>query len=207
MKTFNYFKLRSIGRKLSLLGLVAMLATSCGSDKNETGPGNSGTGTLPVGTSPVFNGGNDLSVWNSLKSSYSCSQGRMQDMTFTLQQGGSGNYISGNLQSGSVGGSSQGSYYGRSGNGDLVFISKVTNGNQLAFNVVLSFCQWTDPQYGVPYIGPNAQMSNFMVQNLVLNNSGSCATGAVTSGYIGFYSPAYGGYIPIQVASAGLNCY
>ncbi len=209
MKTFNYFKLKSIGQKLSLLGLAAMLAVSCGSDKNETGPSNNGTGSLPVGTSPVFSdpstGGNNLNVWNSLKGSTSCSQGRMQDMTFTLQQASNGSTISGYLQSGTVSGSSQGSYYGKSANGDLVFVSKVSNGNQLGFNVVLSFCQFSD---GVnQYIGPNAQMSNFYVNALSLNNSGSCATGAVSNGQIGFYSPAFGGYVPINVASAGINCY
>ena len=212
MKTFKYFKLKSIGRQLSVLGLTAMLAASCGSDKNEAGPANPNAG-LPVGTSPVFNnpntGGNsgNLQVWNQLKSSTNCAQGRMQDQTFTLQQqsSGYGSTISGWLQGGTVSGSAQGSYYGKSANGDLVFVSKVSNGNTLGYNVVLSFCQYSDGYQ--QYIGPNAQMSQFYVNQLYLNNSGSCATGAVSNGQIGFYSPAYGGYVPINVASAGINCY
>lgn len=213
MKTFNSIKLKSIGRKLSVLGITALLAASCGSDKNKAGPASSVAPGVPVGTSPVFTnpttGGtsNDLNVWNNLKSQTNCSQGRMQDMTFTLQQGttGTSSTISGWLQSGSVSGTSQGSYYGKSANGDLVFVSKVANGNQLGFNVVVSFCQFND---GIAqYIGPNAGMSNFYVNQLYLNNIGSCATGAVSNGQVGFYSPAFGGYVPINVASAGINCY
>lgn len=207
MKAFNKLKLKSIGRKLSVLGMTAMLVASCGSDKNEAKPSPTAPG-IPVGTSPVFGNGsnsNDINVWNNLKSQTNCAQGRMQDQTFQLQQANSGSAISGWLQSGSVSGTSQGSYYGKSANGDLVFVSKVVNGNQLAYNVVLSFCQFND---GIAqYIGPNAGMSNFYVNQLYLNNSGSCATGAVSNGQVGFYSPQFGGYVPINVASAGINCY
>ncbi len=219
MKTFNSFKLKSIGRKLSVLGVTALLAASCGSDKNEAGPApvappnNTGVVNVPSGTSPIFGdtnaGGssNALNVWNQLKSQTNCAQGRMQDMTFQLQQNASGTSgaVSGWLQSGSVSGSSQGSYYGKSVNGDLVFVSKVASGNQLAYNVVVSFCQFND---GIAeYIGPNSGMSNFYVNQLYLNNNGSCATGAVSNGQVGFYSPTFGSYVPINFASAGINCY
>ena len=89
MKAFNYYKLKSIGRKLSVLGVAALLAVSCGSDKeknNTAGP----VSNVPVGTSPVFgnpsNGGKQyrLSTWDQLKSANNCAQGRMEDMTFTF---------------------------------------------------------------------------------------------------------------------------
>ncbi|MCR9204003.1 MAG: hypothetical protein NXH75_05475 [Halobacteriovoraceae bacterium] len=212
MKAFNNYKMKSVGRKIAVLSMTALLFVSCGSDKdkNETNTGVSG---VPVGTSPVFGNPNaggsqqDLNVWNSLKSSNNCQQGRMSDQTFTLQQQGysNGNTISGYLQSGNASGTHQGGYYGKSANGDLVYISKVSNGNTLAYNVVLSFCQFSD---GInQYIGPNAQMSQYFVNGLVLNNSGTCATGAVSTGQVGFYSPTFGGYVPINVASAGMNCY
>lgn len=212
MKAFNNYKMKSVGRKIAVLSMTALLFVSCGSDKdkNET---NTGVAGVPVGTSPVFgnpsSGGSqqDLNVWNSLKNSNNCQQGRMSDQTFTLQQQGysNGSSISGYLQSGNASGTHQGGYYGKSANGDLVYVSKISNGSTLAYNVVLSFCQFSD---GInQYIGPNAQMSQFFVNGLLLNNSGSCATGAVSTGQIGFYSPTFGGYVPINVASAGINCY
>lgn len=212
MKAFNTYKMKSVGRKIAVLSVTALLFVSCGSDKDKNTT-NSSVAGVPVGTSPVFgnptSGGSqqDLNVWNSLKNSNNCAQGRMADQTFTLQNQGysSGNSISGYLQSGQASGTHQGGYYGRSANGDLVYVSKISNGNSLTYNVVLSFCQFSD---GIQqYIGPNAQMSNYFVNGLSLNNSGSCATGAVSTGQIGFYSPAFGGYVPINVASAGMNCY
>lgn len=212
MKAFDFYKRKSLGRKLAILSLTAVMVVSCGSDKE----GNTTNTAAPVTTANPF--GNttnisqqDVSNWNNLKSSQSCSQGRMNDMVFTLQPQQSGYYgsssVSGYLQSGSASGSSQGNYFGMSANKDLVWVSKVSNGSTLTYNVVISFCQFTDPMYGTQYIGPNAQMSNFYVNGLVLNNGSSCATGAVTTGQIGFYSPTYGGYVPINVASAGINCY
>lgn len=212
MKAFNYYKLKSIGRKIGVLSVTAMLVVSCGSDKDKNTT-NSSIAGVPVGTSPVFGnpttGGSqqDLNVWNSLKGSTSCAQGRMEDLTFTLQSQGysNGSTISGYLQSGSASGTHQGGYYGKSANGDLVYVSKISNGTALAYNVVLSFCQFSDGY--TQYIGPNAQMNNFFVNGLSLNNSGTCATGAVSAGQVGFYSPSFGGYVPINVASAGINCY
>lgn len=200
MKAFKSTKLKSIGRKLSVLGITALLAVSCGSDKNETSPSTAAVPGVPSGTSPVFgSNGNDLNYWNQLKSQINCdmNQGRMQDLTFSAQSNGY-------LQQGATSGTNQGSYYGQTENGDLVYVSKVMNGNQLAYNVVLSYCIYRDQT--AEYIGPNAGMSNFVVQQISLNNNGTCGTGAVTNAWISFYSQRIG-QVSLQYASAGQNCY
>ncbi|MEC7277934.1 MAG: hypothetical protein VXV96_16555 [Bdellovibrionota bacterium] len=209
MKTTNW---KALSRKLGVLSLTALLIASCGSDSNESKDSSSSSNTLNLG--PVFdNTGatNDASVWSSLKSQVSCSQGRMSDMAFNYQQ--NGNYYGNTLaaqaayvQSGGVSGTSQGSYYGRSNNGDLMYVSKVNNGSSITYNIVVSLCNFNDGIY--TYIGDNAGMSNFAIQGIVLNNGSNCGTGAVTLGYFGFTTQAYGNQmIPIAFASAGVNCY
>ena len=214
MKTFTYYKCKSIAKKIGVLGLTALMIASCGSD-NENKTDTSATGNpfnAPSGTSDVFINPNtgvnsqDLSTWNNLKNQTNCPQGRMQDLTFTVSAqnnyyGGYSSSVSGTMQQGQVSGTSQGSYYGRSGQGDLMFVSKVSTGsNQAAYNIVLSYCIYQD--YIAQYIGPNAGMTNFVVQNMQLSQSTNCSAGSVTSAVVGFISPNYSQnqYVPIQYA-------
>lgn len=202
-------KLKTIGRNLGVLSVTALMLASCGSkDENKAAPAPSTNTSTNLG--PVFNNPgaqNDGNLWNSLKSQVSCSQGRMSDLSLRMNQVSNsyGNSVSGYLESGTVSGNSTGSYYGKSPNGDVIYVSKVTDGNSLVYNVVISFCNYNDGQYN--YIGDGAGMTNFFLQNVTLNNGSNCATGAVTDGYVGFYSPAAQSYVPIRFVSAGINCY
>ena len=214
MKAFKFENFKSIGRNIAYLSIAASLLTACGSkDKSES---NQTRMNVPRGTSPVFGnptsgGGNNqqnLNIWNNLKSQNNCRQGRMQDLTFKYQSSGGSYYggttLSGYLQSGSHSGYSQGSYYGKSCNGDLIYVSRVSSGSTSSYNVVLSFCIWSDGY--TQFIGPNAQMSQYFVDQVVLNGSETNTNGGVMSGKIGFFSPAFGGYIPIEVMSASMSC-
>ncbi len=210
-------KLKTIGRNLGVLSLTALMLASCGSDSNESAPAPVNNTTTTTNSNPVFNNtginGNDASVWNSLKSQNSCPQGRMSDLTFQITGGNTyGNTIvQAQLQSGTSSGSVQASYYGISGNRDLLYVQKVANGNGATYNVVVSYCNWS--LNGMTMIGDGASMSNFQVQNLVLNNGSNCTTGAVTAGYVAFQSQLAAdytnpqGFVPVQFASAGINCY
>jgi hypothetical protein len=223
MKTFTYYKCKSVAKKIGVLGLTALMIASCGSDNdNKTNTATNGVTNVPVGTSPIFGnpntgiGSQDLSTWNNLKNQTNCQQGRMEDLTFTVTGsqgyygGGYSSSVSGTLQQGQATGTSQGSFYGKSGQGDLIFVSRVSTGsNQLSYNVVLSYCIYQD--YVAQYIGPNAGMQNFIVQNMQLTQSNSCASGNVTSAVVGFISPNYSQqqYVPIQYGpvSNGYQCY
>jgi len=219
MKTFTYYKCKSIAKKIGVLGLTTLMIASCGSKDNKTSNANGNPLNVPVNTSPIFGdpnsgvGAQDLNTWTNLKNQTNCQQGRMQDLTFTVSSQGNyygGGSVSGQLQQGQTNGSSQGTFYGRSGQGDLMFVSRVTTGSsQLSYNVVLSYCIYQD--YIAQYIGPNAGMSNFQLQNMQLTQSSSCSSGNVTSAVVGFISPNYSQqqYVPIQYGpvSNGQQCF
>jgi|GEM_PF-609544 len=219
MKTLSKQQMKSVGRKIVLFSIAAVLATSCGSDDNKNETNSAVSGTNVGNNSPIFGnpntggGSGNLQQWESLKSQTQCQQGRMTDQTFTVQGQNYGGYygygyttgqnspdvVNGQMASGSVSGTTQGVYYGKSCNGDLIFISKVTNGNQVAYNIATSFCNYGD-HYG-QYIGDNAGMTNFSAMNVQLNN------GNVSSGIIQFASPAYGQYVPVNFQSVNGGCY
>lgn len=210
MKTVNGSKFKKLGKTLALTLVTASLVVSCGKDKNKT---NSSDTATYSGSNPVFqNSAADLSQWNNLKSKYQCntqygSQGRLPDLNFVVQssqqQGGFGNTVSGQLTPGGIGGSIQGSYAGINfGTRDIIYVTKVFNGSQVAYNVTVSLCSWQG-QYQ-SYIGGNAQLSNFMISSpLVLNTSSGCPIGIVSDGWITFSSSTFG---PIPTRFSSNSC-
>lgn len=179
MKTTNW---KAIGHKLGVLSLTALMIASCGSNSDENKTSNS-TSTIS-GNSPIFGDsstGTDGTTWANLKSQTACSQGRGSDRTFHVTQ-----YS--NLQQGSTSGTQQASYYGKNVNGDLIFINKVNNGGTIAYNVVFSFCNYSDGY--ATYIGDNANMTNFYLLNTVITNDGSCSYGEVDKATLYFYNQA-----------------
>lgn len=214
MKTFNAFKFRAMRRKLGLMLVASALMASCGSNSNDSKSSTSstpvttttttGTGTIPY--DPTYGGSSNLGQeWSNLKSSMNCSQGRMADLSFTASSAnGYGPY--GPLQTGAVSGSSQGSYFGKNCNGDLILVNKVVTGSALAYNVVVSFCTFNDGYY--EYIGPNAGMNNFTITSpLQLTNNNYNVVGQVMSGTIAFNSQNYPrGPVAIQWQGIDSSC-
>jgi hypothetical protein len=220
MKTINYFNVKQFTKQAMILGLAGGLLVSCGKDSKKNEIDSTTTNPNPVGNSnPVFRNpsGNvntqDLSLWNSLKSQYACNTqtgGRMQDLNFRLQGQAYGNMIGGQLSPiSSPSGGAVASFMGANqGTRDLIYITQTSNGSSVQYNVVLSFCTWTQNIYGqqIQFIGPNSGMSNFRLDYADISNSTNCPVGKVTSGKVTFSSQTYGGNIYTQYNQVNTNC-
>lgn len=179
------------------LALVLLLGlASCGDKKNSTNSSNNSS----TNTNGVNNSGNWSSTQyqdntgytseqsnqiNSIKSSVSCRTGARlsQDVIFGVQGGAyNSSTIGGTFQAGSISGTVSMLYVGISAFNDLMFVSKVTNGNSvLGYNVRISMC----PQMAsgnFPFIGNERPLSNFAApQGITLNDTTVCGVGQVTS--------------------------
>lgn len=102
-----------------------------------------------------------MTKWERLKASTVCDldQGRMQDIQ--LKNAGS----NGDLIEGSYEGRVLKSYYGQTGNGDLIKVSKIQDEEgKVSYNVSLAMCRYSD-QFAT-YIGEEAGMSDFQVNQI-----------------------------------------
>lgn len=179
------------------LALVLLLGiTSCGGDKkNKTSSSNSNSSTVLnnngnlSGTQYTDNTGynsDQVSTINNIKSGVNCQYGARlsQDVIFSLQGGAYNSAtIAGSWQPGSIGGTVSKLYVGISAFNDLMFVSKITNGNNVVgYTVRLSMC----PQYGghnnIPYVANERPLSNFIAPNgITLSDSTVCGVSLVIS--------------------------
>ncbi len=162
MKTYNQLKARSLGRKLGVLGLTLMLAASCGSDKKNTTTTSSSTSN-PSTSTLSSNDSNFASDWSSIKSSSSCNgnYGRASDRYY---------YTTGNsssMTSGSISGTSSGTWLGKNENGSAVAVQKVVSGGTTYYNVVISACIVGETVNGTTYtvLGDDDSLSNVNFSN------------------------------------------
>jgi len=161
MKTYNKLKGKSLARKLGTLTLTLLLAASCGSDKNESSSSTDSSVSLSTLSSNDSNFGSD---WSNLKSSISCNStyGRSSDRYY---------YTTGNsstMSSGSMSGTTNGSWLGTNSDGHAVAVQKVVSSGTTYYNVVISACVLSSTNYGTTYsiLGDddtitNASFSNF----------------------------------------------
>ncbi len=143
MKTYNKLKGKSLARKLGTLTLTLLLAASCGSDKNESSSTDSSVSLSTISS----NDSNFASDWSNLKSSTSCNgqYGRSSDRYY---------YTTGNsssMQSGSISGSSNGTWLGKNSAGHTVAVQKVINSGTTYYNVAVSACVIGESAYGTTY--------------------------------------------------------
>lgn len=178
------------------LALVLLLGlASCGDKKNSTNSSNNSSSN----SNGVNNSGNwsstqyqdntnytsqQASQINSIKSSVNCQTGARlsQDVIFGVQGGAyNSSTIGGTFQAGSISGTVSMLYVGISAFNDLMFVSKVTNGNSvLGYNVRISMCPQTAGNF--PFIGNERPLSGFTApQGITLNDSTVCGVGQVTS--------------------------
>jgi hypothetical protein len=142
--------------------------------------------------------------WNALKTMNHCAQGRMVDKSFaldmnikTIEDGALSGWLNENEM---VAGEPTSYSFGKSGNGDLIFIQQVKTGDSLKANVVISMCQYSDGTH--EFIGPNAKMSQFYLNQIVLGScvdNETCEERELSSGQFGFHSEEYGGFVPAYV--------
>jgi len=142
MKTYNKLKGKSLARKLGTLTLTLLLAASCGSDKN-TSSDSSSTSSSTL----TSNDGSFDSDWSNLKSSTNCNgqYGRSSDRYY---------YTTGNspsMQSGSISGSTNGTWLGKNTAGHAVAVQKVINNGTTYYNVAVSACVIGESAYGTTY--------------------------------------------------------
>lgn len=178
------------------LALILILGvTSCGGDKKNKTSSSNNSSSVGLNNSGTLSGtqyqdstgynSDQVNTINNIKSSVNCQYGARltQDVIFSLQGGAyNTSTIAGTWQPGSVGGTVSKLYVGISAFNDLMFVSKLTNGNSVVgYTVRLSMC----PQYGgynVPFIANERPLSNFAApQGITLNDSTVCGVSLVTS--------------------------
>jgi hypothetical protein len=184
----NYFKISSVW----IIVLITMaLLSGCGKPANKINSSNlSGSGLFYTGNS-AFNA--NPAIVNhvlNIKNGVACQTPNTRlanDTTFFV----SGNFpngttIQGNFQQGILPGDNSELHVGVSAWGDLMFVTKVTNGSQvLGFNVTLSFC--TIPNYYPNYpllVSNTTQLVNFMApQGIVLDMNTYCGYGVIDAAF------------------------
>lgn len=196
MKTRN---LKQFGKKAAVLGLSSLLFIACGQE-NKTDSGNSGNYDYNNHNNPYnppnYGGGHtgapgqisaDIEY---LKQNYPCPNGqRLPDIHMSVTQGSSSNTtVYGNFSSGHISGTHSASFAGANyGTRDLIFVTKVSQGGQVAFNFSLSLCPQYNQYSGAEIIGPNTQFYSMeMIQGFNLDHDVSCALGNVDAGGIRF---------------------
>lgn len=200
MKTLNW---KDFVKKTSYLALAASLIVACGSDnKTNSGDANNNNYHTPGNFNPNHpgpGGGNytpgsggagnipshiqqDMQY---LKQAWNCGQyQRLQDIHMHIPQGqGSQTGIFGQFQPGHTGGSHQATFAGVNyGTHDLIFVTKVSQNGQVAYNFTLSLC--ARPHGG---IDQGTQFQHFQMHNyFVLDHNANCAIGNVDAGDISF---------------------
>ncbi len=191
MKTYNELKVRSLGRKLGVLGLTLMLAASCGSDKKNTtsssSSSNQSTSTL------TSNDANFASDWSSIKSTANCNgnYGRASDRYY---------YTTGNsstMTAGSISGTASGTWLGQNDNGSVVAVQKVVSGGTTYYNVAISACIVGETVNGTTYtvLGDDDSLSNVNFSNFSRSYAESygldCSHDFLAYGVFSFTSSKY----------------
>lgn len=167
---------------MSLL-LIAFTLQSCGKTNKVDTKRNGGL-TSPTGTSTPLNFPGVTAQQNTfvtqLLSRYNCQSGtRMPEMVFNTQGSFNGNIakVQGTFQPGAMGGSVAGVYAGVSSFGDIMVVTKVTNGmSVIGFNVSLMMCPFH------PLIIPGRQIGNFQAPlGISLIDVNACAAGGAAA--------------------------
>ncbi len=202
MKTYNKMKVRSLTRKLAVLGLTMVVAASCGSDKKNTTTSTSSTSSSTLAT----NDATFASQWNNLKATLSCSTGgsRSSDRYYYSSSNSS------SLTAGSVSGTFVGNYFGQHSQGHAFAVQKVTDGSTVYYNVVVSLCSYTSTYYNTTVTAlDDSDTLNSPTLSATRINSNSCAHDFM-SGYFRFQSTNLASYVQLPFApqaQVSASCY
>lgn len=161
---------KSVFKKVAYLGILATIVASCGSD-------NSTNDTTTNGFNDTYNVG---SIEN--RTGVQCAQGgrRLQDEVYHTSETGL-NQLYGPFNPGALpnGGSVAGTYVGVTMFGDVMTVSKITDGGTrvLGYNVRISYCEYRT-QEGYPYIAPERNHQT-IIGAMVLDSDNFCGFGSV----------------------------
>lgn len=188
MKTKKTNHIVKVAKIASIMGMSALLLTSCGK-KNAADP----NANNQLG--PVFTNQQVQNDYNAIKAQYPCDNGqtRVADIPLHLpagvQQGG---FLGGSLNPGHAGGTAIDTFIGVNyGFKDLLVVTRVSNGGQISYNFTLSLCSQIG-QSGIWFIGGDAQLTNFQAQGVMPVSSMGCSFGNVDSGNIAFNNSNFG---------------
>lgn len=187
-----------------LIILAALALVSCSDGKkNKVNSQSGGNGSSPFSyDNPVFGGGTGSMIIGQvqgLKQSTPCVNGGYRlsnDVSFYLQGGSAslttitGSYQPGFLNNGTV----TNLFVGVSAFGDLMFVTKVSNGAQvIGYNITLSFCELKSGYMGYPSIISNQRsLSNFVAPyGITITTSASCGYGVASAIGYGSYAGTY----------------
>lgn len=170
-----------------------------GTYKKETSPSTAITITTTTttntntnaNTNSVFNGSTNTTIvsqYNNIKSSISCLPGRnrlVNDVSFYVQGSITDTHIGGNWQSGFLNnGTVSDLYVGVSAFRDLMFLTKVTNGDVVVgYNVTLSFCEVPNAYTNYPALVSNDRpLVSFQAPyGIYINTAKPCGYGLIAS--------------------------
>ncbi len=185
-----------------LLLLSTWLLTSCGTDNSVTRTAYSGNySSVPgiIGT-PGNDGGTNhnpttVSELQRIMSQIRCQSGqqRVQVNFYTQNLGMNSTQIRGPFIKGVLPGTTSAEYIGISQFGDIMVVTKVTNGTQIGHNISLYFCPANNIYTGQEIIGPHTTLDGFVVDNMgiILDSNTNCAAGNVDRAYTGIRSSGY----------------
>jgi len=188
MKTINYL----------FIILTATLLFSCGKSNKVTSAANGAYSTYS-GRNPVTDYGTpeQNAYINEARSHYTCKNGgtRLEDVTFSTTTIVSQTSISGSPMNNSViAGTVANVYAGFSDYGDLMFVSKMTNGQSvIGYNVTVSFCPHNT------LLTPGRAIVGFYASRITFTDSSTCGMPAIlaasnTQAILDAYSYVDNGY-------------
>ena len=177
-----------------ILTACLLLLGSCGKKNTVNSNGNNGTSPFYIGNPALSSSPQLVNQVQSMKSSTRCMQGARltNDVSFYINGGSvSGTTIGGNWQSGFMSsGTINSLYVGVGVFGDLLFVTKVTNGGQVVgYNATLSFCGLPNPMGGnfPALISDQRALINFQAPSgIVLDTNTYCGYGVID--YAGYTS-------------------
>lgn len=193
----HWFK--TFAKATSIALFAALFLVSCGADNTVTGATTSallpGTVLAPgtVGTNSLTQ--TTITELQRIATQLRCQTGasRVQTNFYTQSLGQNSTQVQGPFIAGSLPGTPSAEFIGISQFGDIMVVSKVTSGSQIAHNVTLFFCPAINQYTGIEIIGATTTLDGFAVDQtgIILDSTTNCASGNVDRAYTGIRSSGY----------------
>ncbi len=197
MKT-QWFK--TILKASTIALFAALFLVSCGKDNSVSGSTGGSYSQIPgvIGT-PGGGSGTFLQATVSelqrITAQLRCQQGgtRVAVTFYTQGLGTNSTQVQGPFIKGYLPGTPSAEFIGISQFGDIMVVSKITNGGQVGHNISLFFCPAKNNYTGAEIIGPSTTLDGFAVDQMgiILDSNTNCAAGNVDRAYTGIRSSGY----------------
>lgn len=193
--------LKTLAKATSIALFAALFLVSCGKENTVTGTTGTSYSQLPgVITSPGTTTLSNLSQstvaeLQRITGQLRCQTGssRVQVDFYTQNVGQNSTQVQGPFTKGALPGTPSAEFIGISQFGDIMVVSKVTSGSQVAHNISLFFCPAKNQYTGTEIIGSSTNLDSFAVDQvgIILDSNTNCASGNVDRAYTGIKSSGY----------------